>query len=144
MADVPYSDKVLRQVLIDLAETPDVAVFTHRPADIGKRLPAHVVAAAPAPLTANLKRVKDTRFAARPMIVVRSYAADRADAGALAMEARRSLHTAWLKPHTTADGSINRLDVLQEPAEEESEEGLPDGVHVFSASYACIIRPARG
>lgn len=140
--ELPYSDKVLVDVLRELASTEGVAVFTTRPADIAKRLPAHVIAAEKAPLTANVRRITDPRFAARPMIRLRSYAAERSTAGLLAADARRSLMDAWLKPYAPASGSINRVDVLAEPAHDDAEE-LPDGVWCFTASYAVIIRPPR-
>lgn len=136
----PYADAVLRGVLD--AQINDAAVFTERPPDLLKHLPCLVIATEPAALTASLPRI-DARFAARPMLQLRAYAADRRAAGELAMAGRAALMTAWRKPVTTPAGSVNRVDVLAEPAQED-DQSLPDGVTCFTGNYSVIVRPARG
>jgi hypothetical protein len=137
---LPYVDAVLRDILNDLTD-PGVHVFTKRPADVVQYLPCLVIAPASVSLTTNLRRI-DARFGARPMFEVAAFAGDRAVAGQLAAAARHALMTAWLKPYTVPAGSINRVDVLQEPAE-STDDALPDGVVRFTGGYAAIIRPAR-
>lgn len=136
----PYADRILKQVLA--AGLGDVNVFTERPPELLKHLPCVVVSTEPAALTASLPRI-DPRFGARPMIQVRAYATDRAAAGELAMDARTAFVNAWLKARVVEAGSVNRVDVLAEPAQED-DESLPDGVTCFTGNYALILRPTRG
>jgi hypothetical protein len=116
-------------------------VVSDTAADFTRYLPCLVIAPAAVSLTTNLRRI-DARFGSRPMFTIDAYATDRADAGQLAMSARHALMTAWLKPHAVAAGSINRVDVLQEPAE-STDDTVPDGVVRFTCGYSAIVRPTR-